>query len=304
MTTNNFYKSWPEFSYAEFQPTAHLLHMGIQAIGKLKLTEPFEPHWANVALWLTTTGLTTGLIPFGLGFFSVDWDCIHHQIICTTSWGRREHFLIRSMSVAEFTHTLFKTLHNIGIDLAINQKPQEISNPIPFNEDTATCPYEGELVNTWWQIMLSTHKVLERYHARFTGRSPPIGLMWGTLDLRDARYKGIHVPTTGENAGFIRRNAMDDAQVEAGWWAGNELYSRPAFFSFIYPQPKDIEKAKIEPKAARWDTSLKEFILDYDDLRKSPNPDKDLLAFFESAYQAGAERAGWERDLISKGVPV
>lgn len=298
------YEPWPEFSYPEFAPTAHLFHMVLQAIGKLKLNNPFEPHWANVCLWLTCRGLTTGQIFHELGAFGIDIDLIDHQIICSSTWGRTGKFKLTSMSVAELTQTLFKTLHNIGVTVDINPTPQEVPNAIPFDQDTKKHPYEGLLINAWWRILVSSYRVLKQYHSKFTGITPPVGLMWGTLDLRDARYRGTQIPTSGINSGYIRRNAMDDAQVEAGWWSGNPEYQKPAYFSFTYPQPTGIEEVKIQPPAAKWNKKLGEFILDYDDVRKSKNPEKDLLAFFESTYKAGAEKAGWEPDLIGAGKPV
>lgn len=298
------YEPWPALPYDEFKSTAYLLHMGMQAIGKLKLTGPFEPHWANVALWMTGRGLTTGEIPYATGIFAVDVDLISHEVICTSSWGRISKFKLAPMSVAEFTKTLFKNLLNIGVEIAINQTPQEVTNPIAFDQDTDKRPYNAELANAWWRILVSSHRIMQRYHARFTGITPPIGLMWGTFDLRDARYVAEHVPTTGVNSGFIRRNAMNDAQVEVGWWAGNDVYPRPAYFSFMYPAPNGIEQAKIKPATAKWDPSLNEFILDYDDVRTSKHPEDDLLAFFESTYRAEAERAGWDPELIGPGIPA
>lgn len=46
-----------------------------------------------------------------------------------------------------------------------------------------------------------------------------------------------------------------------------------------------------------------EFILDYDDLRRSDNPDRDLLAFIETTYNAGATPAGWDSGLLGSGRP-
>jgi len=46
-----------------------------------------------------------------------------------------------------------------------------------------------------------------------------------------------------------------------------------------------------------------EFIFDYDDLRKSKDPDGDLQSFFRSAFDAGAERAGWDPNLMGTGRP-
>ena len=63
------YEPWPPLSYPDFAATQHLLHMGLQAVGKLKLKEPFEPQWAEVALWLSSRGLTTGPIPYSGGAY-------------------------------------------------------------------------------------------------------------------------------------------------------------------------------------------------------------------------------------------
>lgn len=296
--------AWPELDYQQFKSTSHLLHMGTQAIGKLKLYTPFEPHWANVALWLTSRGLTTGLIPFESKAFSIDLDMLEHKVIVSTTMGQSESFSLTSMSVAQFVEQLFLILKNLKITYSINLMPQEIENPVPFDKDTEQQFYNKELATTWWKILVKSYLVMQRYHARFDGESPAVGFMWGTFDLREARYNGVTVETTGINSGYIRRNAMNEAQVEVGWWPGNEAYPRPAFYAFIYPQPDHIENCKIQPKSAYWNEKLMEFVLDYDELRKSSDPEKDLLNFFESAYQAGSELAEWKPGFITTGKPT
>lgn len=282
---------WPEFSAKDFNKTSHLLHMCIQVIGKLMLTRPFDPHWANLAMPLTSRGFTTGVIPFGSGSFSVDINCMDHTIICTSSSGKQARIPLDSTSVAILTNQILKALKDIGITITINQQPQEVSHPIPFEQDTAPRIYDKKAVTTWWRIMLSTYCVLMKYHAKFYGITPSIGLFWGTLDLRDARYKGIHLPM--KKANFITRNAMDDAQFEVGWTASNEKYPIPSFFAFAYPKPSDLENAALQPRAAKWIPAIQEFVLDYEDLRTSKNPEQDLLSFFESSYQAFALLDKW-----------
>ena len=46
-----------------------------------------------------------------------------------------------------------------------------------------------------------------------------------------------------------------------------------------------------------------EFLFDYEDLRKSKDPDGDLLSFFESTYKAGAALTGWDPGLVGSGKP-
>jgi len=163
------YDPWPALSAEEFSKTSHLLHMGIQMVGKLMLNQPFEPHWANLAMPLTSRGITTGIIPFRSRTFSVDLDLIEHRIICTASSGQEAVVKLESQSVAELYAKIMKALASIGVDVRINTKPQEISNPIDFKEDTTPRIYDEGTVNAWWRIMVSTYLVLQRFHSNFMG---------------------------------------------------------------------------------------------------------------------------------------
>jgi hypothetical protein len=126
--------------------------------------------------------------------------------------------------------------------------------------------------------------------------------MWGTFDIRDVVYNGKPA-SPGGGADYIRRNAMNAELIEMGWWAGSAAYPKPAFYSFTYPEPAGIEHATVQPSDAHWDAGQREFILDYDALRRSPDPDRDLLAFFRSTYAAGAACAAWDVGLMQSGAP-
>jgi len=298
------YEAWPELSAEAFNISSHLLFMGIQVVGKLMLHQPFQAHWSHLAMPLNSRGISTGIIPFNQGSFSVDFDFIDHVILVSSSWGKTGKIKLHSMSVSELTQTIMETLNKIGVDIKINLTPQEISNPINFDQDTAPRIYDEKTVNAWWRIMLSTYHVLLQHHSHFCGISPPIGLFWGTLDLRDARYKGLHLPPVQAMSGYIARNSMDDAQVEVGFSCSNEKYPYPSFFAFAYPCPKGLELEKMKPEGVKWVPSINEFILDYDQLRKSKNPEADLLLFFESYYQAVAKLDHWDPKFCVSGVPI
>ncbi|MGX1106871.1 MULTISPECIES: DUF5996 family protein [Bradyrhizobium] len=294
--------SWPALSGPAFEPTRYLLHMALQAVGKLKLAEPFQAQWAEVPLWLSARGLTTGPIRHAGGVYEVRADFISHELQWLTSSGTSGQLPLRPTSVAALVDALLDQLRHAGIDASITLMPQEVSRPIPFNEDKEQRPYDRDLVNAWWRILLGTQRVLQDFQGRFTGKTQPIGLMWGTLDIRAVFYNGKPV-TPAQDIGFIRRNAMNAELIEMGWWSGDVSYPRPAFYSFTYPQPKGIENTKVGPAAARWDAGMGEFLLDYDDLRQSGDPDRDLLTFLESTYHAGATAAGWDSGLLGGGRP-
>ncbi|MHC2331737.1 DUF5996 family protein [Bradyrhizobium sp. USDA 4454] len=293
---------WPALSGQAFEQTGYLLHMVLQAVGKLKLAGPFQAQWAEVPLWLGARGLTTGPIPYAGGVYEVRADFISHELQWFTSSGGSGQLPLGPTSVATLVDTLLDRLRHAGIDASITLMPQEVSNPIPFDQDNQKRPYDRDMVNAWWRILLSTQRVMQIFQGRFTGKTQPIGLMWGTFDIRVPFYNGKPA-SPAPNADFIRRNAMNAELMEMGWWSGDPSYPRPAFYSFTYPQPQGIENAKIGPGAARWHAGQGEFLLDYDDLRQSGNPDGDLLAFLESTYVAGATAAGWDSALLGSGRP-
>jgi hypothetical protein len=294
--------AWPQLEYESFKDTAYVVHRVTQMMGKLKLCSPFEPHWANVALWFMSRGLTTGAIPYEHGSFTVTYDLIDHTLVFTNNWGKSSVLALKPSSIASLYQAFQEHLSKIDVKIPLNPKPQEIPNAIAFDLDKQARPYDTALVNAWWGAVLSSYQVLMQYHALFLGISPAPGFMWGTFDLRDARYTNkIVAPPVSK---YIERNAMDVEQVEAGFWSGNELYPKPAYYSFTYPKPKGIENTKVKPEAAHWNDSLGEFILDYEVVRTSQNPAQTLRDFFDSCYQAGSELAGWDPKLITIGKPI
>ena len=294
---------WPAVPYEELAPTMHLLHMGLQMVGKLTLLKPFEPQWANVTMAPVSRGLTTGAIPWRGGTFAIDADFVSHELGISTSWGTRGGMGLGPMSVADWHDRLFSALGRAGVHVTINEMPQEVPDPVPFTSDAAARPYDTSLVEAWWQAMHVSAGVMQEYRACFRAKTPPIGFMWGTFDLRVLRLGGTRVPATGINVGYIRRNAMDEDQVESGWWPGSPTYPRPAYYSFTHPQPAGIEQTKPRPATAHWDAAQGTFILDYDDVRADAHPEGVLRDFLDSTYEAGARLAGWDPGLICSGVP-
>jgi hypothetical protein len=90
----------------------------------------------------------------------------------------------------------------------------------------------------------------------------------------------------------------DAEQACVGFWPGSDLLREPAFFAYTYPKPAGIEEATIGPKGAGWNSSIGEFILPYEAVRRSPDPRQAILDFAESTFMAGATRQGWDPALL------
>ena len=93
--------------------------------------------------------------------------------------------------------------------------------------------------------------------------------------------------------------------MACGFWPCNASASgatlgRPAFYAYVYPEPPGFREASVRPDAARYNEALGEFILPYEDARQTDSPDRPIREFFDSAYEAAATLAHWDRDLLER----
>jgi Family of unknown function (DUF5996) len=296
---------WPALAYDEWRETCKTLQLWLQIVGKVKLElVPFLNEWWNVTLHLTVCGMSTGLIPYRDRAFAVDFDFLNHNLAIETSDGKADRLPLISRSVADFYTEFMASLRRLGIEVGINSLPVEIPEPIPYDEDRIHCSYDPVSVQRWWAIQLQTEKVLQRHRSSFVGKSSPIHFFWGSFDLNHTRFSGRAAPILQEVPRFLQL-AEDQENAACGLWPGNPNYSgltlgQPAFYAYIHPEPEGFRAASVRPGAAYYDTRLGQFILRYQDLRRGHEPEEELLAFFQSTYEAGATLAGWDRDALER----
>jgi hypothetical protein len=56
----------------------------------------------------------------------------------------------------------------------------------------------------------------------------------------------------------------------------------------------------VKPAAAFFSKDFGEFILPYDAVRQAESPDKILLEFFQTTYEAAADLAQWDRQALER----
>ena len=59
----------------------------------------------------------------------------------------------------------------------------------------------------------------------------------------------------------------------------------------------------MQPASAYYHPALREFILPYDAVRESAQPDQTLLAFLQSTYEAAADLGKWDRTALETSQP-
>jgi hypothetical protein len=202
---------------------------------------------------------------------------------------------LRAEPVAVFYGGVLDAVHSLGIAVEINRKPQEIANPIPFDQDYSNCSYDAEYAQRFWRILVSSAKVLERFRGTFTGKCSPVHFFWGSFDLACTRFSGRPAPP---REGVISGPAYSHEVWSAGFWPGGGLIDGPAFYAYAVPQPAGIEKELIRPPVAGWNPALSEFLLMYDDMRSAESPELALYDFLRSTWDAAARLGKWDRAAL------
>ena len=296
---------WPNLPWESWSDTCATLHMWTQIVGKIRLVRsPWVNHSWHVTLYVTSRGLTTSPIPYGHRAFQIDFDFLHHQLVIQTSDGRTGSLPLEPQSVATFYRRLMEEMEKLELPVVIHKKPNEIPDPINFDQDESHRSYDREYAQRFWRILVQADRVLKEFRARFIGKVSPVHVFWGALDLAVTRFSGRRAP---QHPGgipnlpdWVTREAYSHEVSSCGFWPGGGAIAYAAFYSYAYPEPAGFSEASVKPDGAFYSSDLREFILPYDIVRQSESPDHTLLDFLQSTYEAAANLAKWDRSTLER----
>jgi hypothetical protein len=299
--------SWPALPYEAWSATCDTLHAHTQVLGKLAATiAPPEPQLQHAALRLTARGWETLPLraPDGSGAFVVALDLQTHEAVAEHSDGRRRQVpLTADRAVGEVTRDVMAAVGELVGPVSINPTPQEVQWTAPLDEDTEHATYDREQVATYFAMATRAALVLAAVRAPYRGRSTAVNAWWGSFDLAVNVFSGAPAEPPAQD--FIMRNAMDSQEIAVGWWPGDARYPRPAFYAYAHPVTPGFGSATLSPAAARWEPSLGEYLLDWDDIRSVASPHDAALTFARSAVEHGCEVCDWDPELAGSltGTP-
>jgi Family of unknown function (DUF5996) len=291
---------WPPLPFAEWESTCDTLHMWMQIVGKTRAAlTPLVNHWWNVTLYVTPRGLSTSIIYFDRAAFEAEFDFLQHRLRIATSGGEERGIELRPRSVADFYQEYMACLQSLGIQVTIHTTPDEFDDKTPFERDEKHASYDKKYVENFWRILLNADRIFKEFRTPFMGKCSPVHFFWGSMDLAVTRFSG-HLGSLPKSADHMTREAYSHEVSSCGFWPGDRRYKQPAFYSYTAPPPAGIEKEKVRPAAAYWDTQLGEFLLKYDDVRAAASPEQAILDFCQSTYEAGANLGHWDRKALER----
>jgi hypothetical protein len=299
---------WPSIPVADWQDTRDTLQLYTQVVGKVRLAnEAPLNHWWNTTLYLTARGLTTSLMPHPTGpAFEIDFDFLDHRLEVITVAGGTRVLALAPRPVADFYDAVMEMLDDLGVGTQIWPVPVEIPGAIPFTDDRVHASYDPDAVRRFWLALVEMDRVFNVFRARFVGKSSPVHVFWGALDLASTRFSGRTAPPHPggvPNCGpHVMWEAYSHEVSSAGYWPGAPG-EEGVFYSYAYPDPPGYRDIPIPVDGARWDESLSEFVVPYELVRNAADPDAVLLDFLQLTYEAAADTAAWDRAALERSQP-
>jgi hypothetical protein len=292
---------WPALSYERWSETCDTLHAHTQVLGKLAVVlAPPEPQLQHAALRLTARGWETAPLPApdGSGALVVALDLRTHEAVVEHSGGGvRRVALAPDRAVGTVTREVLEAVRGLGGAVEIDPTPQEVPWAVPLDEDREHARYDPAAVASYFAAATQAALVLAEFRAPDRGRATPVNAWWGSFDLAVNLFSGERADPPSND--FIMRNAMDSQEVAVGWWPGDPRYDKAAFYAYTHPAPDGFADATLSPAAAHWDATLGEYILDWDDVRASPDPHAAALEFARSAFSHACAVCAWDPALTA-----
>ncbi|MGN6677562.1 MAG: DUF5996 family protein [Streptosporangiaceae bacterium] len=289
----------PELHLDDWRPTKDTLHLYCQIIGKIRLaTTPPRNHWWNVPLYVDVRGLTTRRLHHQGTTFEITLDFIVHALVVRTADGRTSSFeLGTGLPIADFDAALHGILGGLGVDVTIRELPFGVPMKTPFRQDTEHATWDRDAVERFGQVVDWSDSVFEEFSGWFNGKTSPVHLFWHSFDLAVTRFSGRPAPPL--DADQVTREAYTHEVISFGFWAGDDTIGDAAYYSYTAPEPAGLRDEPLS--AGHWieygPGSMA--ILPYQAVRTAASPRDTLLAFCQSAYEAGAKLAGWDAESFN-----
>ena len=292
--------NWPSLPFEEWRATCDTLHLHAQVLGKLAVAlAPPEPELQHAALRLTARGWQTLPLPAPNGScaFGVVLDLHAHETVVETSDGRAARIpLTPNRSVGSVTRDVLTAVGELAGEVEINLAPSEVPWTARLDEDEEHATYDPGQVATYLEAATRAALVLAEVPGPLPRAQDAGQRLVGLLRPRGQHLLGAsgrpavaglhHAERDGRAGGRPRlvagRHPLPEARV---------LRLRP-------PGSRPASRA-LHSSPARWDGSLGEYLLDWDDVIAAPDPHAVAGGFLLDAVRHACAVCAWDPELAA-----
>ena len=296
--------AWPELPYEQWAPTKKTLQMCAQMLGKLRVAlAPPLPEWLHTGLELNPRGFATGTMPLGSRSISALLDIFDGAIVLQLSDGQQRRVAIGpARCVADVWAEFLVALGELGVDVDIWQKPQELADATLFSENRHDCTFVAQDAQRHHRLLTTINAIFEEFRSPFFGRTG-IEFWWGGFDFAVLLFNGEHAQAP-DDKGYIMRYDLDAVHLNAGFWPGDDSAPHPGFYAYLSPQPSGCDNVPIGPVGAGWVEAMGEWMLPYDAVLACPNPAAAVREFLGSVYEVATTIGGWDAEKYRYTLPA
>lgn len=302
-------QDWPSLTFERDNATFATLHLASQMLGKIRLRHStWENHGWHLTLRPNASGLA--ILPTEAGdgrSFTLALDLCAHGIALAISDGNRALLPFEGQSVAALHLSLFDLLDRYRLPSVFSAVPNEIPDATPFADDHAERFYDRDSATRLLSALNRIVPLFDLFRAGFCGKASPVHFFWGSFDLAVTRFSGRDAPPhPGGIPGLpdrVTREAYSHEVSSAGFWPGGATGTEaaPLFYSYAYPEPESFRDMRLD--RGGFDETLGEYVLPYEAVRQSADPDAVLLGFLQATYDRAADAASWDRAALER-APV
>ena len=284
----------PELHLSDWRATKDTLHLYAQIVGKVRLaTTTPRNHWWNVPLYVDVRGLTTRRLHHGDTTFEITLDFVDHALVIRTADGPTRSFeLGAGLPVADFDALLHASLADLGLDISIREQPFGVPMTTPFPQDHEHASWDRNAIQRFGRVLDWSDSVFEEFSGWFNGKTSPVHLFWHGLDLAVTRFSGR--PAGPLDADTVTQEAYSHEVISFGFWPGDDTLGDAAYYSYTAPEPDGLTDQPLAVGTWIEYGAGSLAVVPYETVRSAGDPRGTLLAFCQSAYEAGARLAGWD----------
>ena len=299
--------SLPALPLEEWEQTKETLHLWVQIVGKIRMAStPPRNHWWHVPLYVDVRGSRRGDSTRRTGRASRSSSTSSITARRSDEPRRAESFaLVDGLSVAAFDEQLHATLAR-----AWRRRRDSRDAVRRADDDAVPGGRRARLLRPRRGRALLADPRLDRRGARGVRRlvlrqDEPVHLFWHSLDLAVTRFGGgARRPhrLAARSTGRRTRTKV----VSFGFWAGDQNVREPTYYAYAAPEPAGLREQPLRPARRTGSNEPADRSRSCPTRQCAPPAIRGgtLLAFLESAYQAGAALGGWDRrELASTWCP-